>query len=39
MQKGLSASKFTPKWEGPYLIREAYESGYYLIYRHSQKII
>ena len=22
-------SKFTPKWEGPYIIRKAHESGYY----------
>ena len=22
-------SKFAPKWEGPYIIREAHDSGYY----------
>jgi len=22
-------SKFTPKWENPYIIREAHDSGYY----------
>lgn len=31
IQKGLSVSKFAPKWEGPYLVWEAYSSGYYLI--------
>lgn len=30
MQKGLNASKFVPKWGGPYIISEAYDSGYYL---------
>uniref|UniRef100_A0A2N9GQ00 Integrase catalytic domain-containing protein n=1 Tax=Fagus sylvatica TaxID=28930 RepID=A0A2N9GQ00_FAGSY len=30
VRKGLpSPSKFAPNWEGPYLIREAYDSGYY----------
>ena len=30
MRRGLpSPSKFAPIWEGPYLIREAYDSGYY----------
>uniref|UniRef100_A0A2N9HSS8 Integrase zinc-binding domain-containing protein n=1 Tax=Fagus sylvatica TaxID=28930 RepID=A0A2N9HSS8_FAGSY len=30
MRRGLpSPSKFAPNWEGPYLIREAYDSGYY----------
>uniref|UniRef100_A0A2N9HYM4 Integrase catalytic domain-containing protein n=1 Tax=Fagus sylvatica TaxID=28930 RepID=A0A2N9HYM4_FAGSY len=24
-----SPSKFSPNWDGPYIIREAYESGYY----------
>ena len=24
-------SKFTPKWEGPYIIREAHDSGYYYL--------
>lgn len=33
IQKGISASKFAPKWEGPYFVREAYDSGYYLISR------
>jgi hypothetical protein len=30
VRRGLpSSSKFAPNWEGPYLIREAYDSGYY----------
>uniref|UniRef100_A0A2N9J549 Reverse transcriptase domain-containing protein n=1 Tax=Fagus sylvatica TaxID=28930 RepID=A0A2N9J549_FAGSY len=30
VRRGLpSLSKFAPNWEGPYLIREAYDSGYY----------
>lgn len=32
-KKSLKASKLVPKWEGPYLICEAYDSGYYLISR------
>lgn len=27
VQKRLSVSKFAPKWEGPYVIHEAYNSG------------
>ena len=28
--RGLpSLSKFSPNWEGPYLVREAHDSGYY----------
>lgn len=26
VKKGSNASKFAPKWEGPYIIREAYDS-------------
>lgn len=33
IQKGTNASKFSPKWEGPYVVREAYDSGYFLISR------
>ena len=30
VRRGLpSPSKFAPNWEGPYLIRETYDSGYY----------
>lgn len=31
IQKVLSASKFASKWKGPYVIGEAYHSGYFLI--------
>ena len=24
-------SKFAPKWEGPYIIKEAHDSGYYYL--------
>ena len=27
----LGPSKFAPKWEGPYIIREAHDSGYYYL--------
>lgn len=33
IQKGTNVSKFSPKWEGPYVVREAYDSGYFLISR------
>ena len=30
VRRGLpSPSKFTPNWEGPYVIREAHDNGYY----------
>ena len=30
VRRGMAGpSKFTPKWEGPLVIREAYPSGYY----------
>lgn len=28
IQKGLNASKFDPKWKGPYTVKEAYDGGY-----------
>lgn len=31
IQKGMNASKFALKWQGPYIILEAYDSGYYFI--------
>lgn len=31
VQKGSNASKFAPKFEGPYIIHEAYDIGYFLI--------
>ena len=27
----LGPSKFASKWEGPYIIREAHDSGYYYL--------
>ena len=27
----LGPSKFAPKWEGPYIIKKAYDSGYYYL--------
>ena len=32
VRRNLSApSKFAPSWEGPYLVREANDSGYYCL--------
>lgn len=28
-------SKFTPQWEGPFVVREAYQSGYYMLASHD----
>lgn len=30
VQKRLSTSNFSSKWEGPYVVKEAYNSGYIL---------
>lgn len=38
VQKGLVASKFTPKLEGSYIVHEAYDSGYYLISQLNSKV-
>ena len=32
-------SKFTPKWEGPYIIRTAHESGYYHLTKEDGTIL
>ena len=29
-------SKFAQKWEGPYIVREAYDSGYYYIAKEDE---
>nr|POE55827.1 hypothetical protein CFP56_43346 [Quercus suber] len=29
-------SKFAPKWEGPYIIREAHDSGYYYLTKEDE---
>lgn len=39
IQKGLSVSKFAPQWKGPYVIMEAFNSGYFLISRPDSKHI
>lgn len=31
VMRGTSAPKFSPKWEGPFIIKEANENGYYKI--------
>ncbi|XP_026400060.1 uncharacterized protein LOC113295944 [Papaver somniferum] len=31
IQQGMSAPKFSPKWEGPYVITKAYSTDYYKI--------
>lgn len=38
MQKGFNALKFAPKWEGAYVIHEAYDNGYYF-HDLNQKVI
>ena len=32
-------SKFAPKWEGPYIIRKAYESGYYYLTKEDVTVL
>ena len=29
-------SKFAPKWEGPYIIREAHDNGYYYLVKEDE---
>ena len=31
--------KFAPKWEGPHLIRKAYESGYYYLTKEDRIVL
>ena len=35
----LGPSKFTPKWEGPYIIRTAHESGYYYLTKEDGTVL
>ncbi|XP_026410249.1 uncharacterized protein LOC113305426 [Papaver somniferum] len=35
IQQDMSASKFSPKWEGPYVITMAYSTGYYKIIKED----
>ena len=30
-------SKFSPKWEGPFIVREAHASGYYRLAQMNRK--
>jgi ribonuclease HI len=40
VRRGLpSPSKFTPNWEGPYVIREAHDSGYYKLSKADGTIL
>ena len=32
-------SKFAPKWEGPYIIRIAHESGYYYLAKEDRTVL
>ena len=32
-------SKFAPKWEGPYIIRTAHESGYYYLTKEDGTVL
>ena len=32
-------SKFAPKWEGPYIIREAHYSGYYYLTKEDGTVL
>ena len=32
-------SKFTPKWEGPYIINVAHESGYYYLAKEDGTVL
>ena len=39
VRRGLpSPSKFSPNWDGPYIVREAYESGYYKLSKFEWKV-
>lgn len=38
MQKALNDSMFAPKWEGPYIICEACNSGYHSMARLTLKV-
>jgi hypothetical protein len=34
-----SPSKFSPNWDGPYIVREAHESGYYRLSKSDVTIL
>ena len=35
----LGPSKFAPKWEGPYIIRKAHDSGYYYLTKEDGTVL
>ena len=35
----LEPSKFAPKWEGPYIIRKAHDSGYYYLTKEDGTVL
>ena len=35
----LGPSKFAPKWEGPYIIGKAYESGYHYLIKEDETVL
>ena len=35
----LRPSKFVPKWEGPYIIKEAHDSGYYYLTKKDGTVL
>ena len=35
----LGPSKFAPKWKGPYIIKKAYDSGYYYLTKKDGTIL
>ena len=37
-RRGMAGpSKFSPKWEGPFIVREAHASGYYRLAQMNRK--
>ena len=40
VRRGLpSPSKFSPNWDGPYVVRESHESGYYKMSKSNGTIL
>ena len=38
-KNALGPSKFAPKWEGPYIIRKAHNSGYYYLTKEDGTVL
>ena len=38
-KNALGPSKFTPKWEGPYIIRKAHDSKYYCLTKEDGTVL